>query len=250
MSDPYVGSAEYLDLLIAGFWEAAGPEVAAALSALPPGSGPVVDLGAGSGRGVRALGEAVPESPVLAVEPSAVMRAALMTRIIDDPVLRERVTVLPGGALEETLPEGVRAVLALNMLGHLEAPGRRELLGRVFRALTPGGALVTNLAPPFAPMAVPRTAMARAEVGELVYEGYASAEPTGSDGLLWRMEYRTLRGEAVISEVTVEYSWCVCSREELVAEAGEVGFGVREVGDPGLGLYVLTRPSVGVAPSV
>ncbi|MQS08922.1 class I SAM-dependent methyltransferase [Streptomyces alkaliphilus] len=245
MSDPYVGSAEYLDLLIAGFWEAAGPEVASVLAELPPGPGPVVDLGAGSGRGVRVLGEAVPGAPVLAVEPSAVMRAALMPRILDDPGLRDRVTVLPGGALDEALPEGVRAVLALNMLGHLAGPERRELLERVLRSLVPGGLLVTNLAPPFTPVAVPRVLMARTEVGELVYEGYASAEPSGADGLLWRMEYRTLRGDAEISAATVEYPWCVCSEEELAAEATGLGFGVRRVGDPALGLHVLGRPSAG-----
>ncbi|WP_182667543.1 SAM-dependent methyltransferase, partial [Streptomyces calidiresistens] len=196
---------------------------------------------------VRVLGEAVPGVPVVAVEPSAVMRAALMPRIVDDPDLRDRVTVLPGGALDEVLPGEVRAVLALNMLGHLTGPERRELLERVLRALVPGGVLVTNLAPPFEPVTVPRALMARTEVGELVYEGYASAEPSGADGLVWRMEYRTLRGDAEISAVTVEYPWCVCSEEELVAEATALGFGVRRVGDPALGLHVLGRSSAGAS---
>lgn len=119
MSDPYERSAEYLDILIAESWEPLAPALADVLSRVRAGTGAVVDLGAGSGRGVRVICDALPRGPVLAVEPSAAMRAVLLARVHEDGELRERVTVVPGDCASADWPDGVRAVVALNMIGHL-----------------------------------------------------------------------------------------------------------------------------------
>ncbi|MGC9382433.1 class I SAM-dependent methyltransferase [Streptomyces sp. MH13] len=241
MSDPYERSAEYLDIMIAETWEPLAPALADVLSRVRAETGTVVDLGAGSGRGVRVIRDALPHAPVLAVEPSAAMRAVLLARVHEDDRLRERVTVLPGDCASVDWPDGVRAVVALNMIGHLPPEERRALWSRAARRLAPGGLLVFNVAPPFTPVEVERVRMARVTVGELEYEGWASARPTGVDEITWRMDYAVLRRGSPVGGASVEYRWWVAARDTLAAEAAEAGLGLRPVGEPGLGLCVVER---------
>ncbi|MFM9442371.1 class I SAM-dependent methyltransferase [Streptomyces acidiscabies] len=240
--DPYDRSAEYLDLLMAEAWEALTPALTEALREVRAGAGPVVDLGAGTGRGVVAICAALTDGePVLAVEPSAAMRAVLLARVHDAPELRSRVTVLAQDAAHATLPEGLRAIVALNMLGHLPPAERQALWVSAAQRLAPGGALIVNVTPPVRPERVPRTRMASAAVGALRYEGWASAEPSGEDEITWRMEYRVLRDGLPLSEVSVDYRWWVASERELAEEAAGAGLVTRPVGNPALGLHLLTR---------
>ncbi|GHH91527.1 class I SAM-dependent methyltransferase [Streptomyces capillispiralis] len=241
MSDPYERSAEYLDILIAEAWDALGPALADVLARVRATTGTVVDLGAGSGRGVRVIRDALPGAPVLAVEPSAAMRAVLLARVHEDAELRRRVTVVPDDCAGAEWPDGVRAVVALNMVGHLPPGQRRALWGRAAHQLAPGGALVFNITPPFAPVEVERVRMAGAVIGEMEYEGWASARPTGADEITWRMEYGVLRRGRSLGRASVEYRWWVATEEALAAEAAEAGLALRRAGDPALGLCVLER---------
>ncbi|WP_221350518.1 class I SAM-dependent methyltransferase [Streptomyces beigongshangae] len=241
MSDPYERSAEYLDLMIDEAWGPLAPALADVLSTIRADAGVVVDLGAGSGRGVRVICDALPQARVLAVEPSAAMRAVLLARVHEDGDLRKRVTVIPGDCASAEWPDGVRAVVALNVIGHLPPGERRALWGRAARQLAPGGMLVFNVAPPFAPVRVERVRMAQAVVGELRYEGWASARPTGADEITWRMDYSVLRGGEPLAGTSVEYRWWVASEDALAAEAAEAGLRFRSAGGPGLGLWVAER---------
>ncbi|MFI6209020.1 class I SAM-dependent methyltransferase [Streptomyces sp. NPDC051041] len=241
MSDPYERSAEYLDIMIAEAWESLTPALADVLSRVRAEAGTVVDLGAGSGRGVRVIRDALPQAPVLAVEPSAAMRAVLLARVHEDDELRERVTVVPGDCASVDWPDGVRAVVALNVIGHLPPGQRRALWARAARQLAPGGLLVFNVSPPFAPVGVERVRMARVVIGELEYEGWASARPTGPDEITWRMEYGVLRHGRPLAGTSVEYRWWVAAVEALAAEVAEAGLLLRRAGDPELGLCVAGR---------
>jgi hypothetical protein len=55
MVDEYADSGEFLDILSGNAWAALYEPVAEALHGLDFQSGPLIDLGAGSGRGVRTL---------------------------------------------------------------------------------------------------------------------------------------------------------------------------------------------------
>ncbi|MEV0218324.1 class I SAM-dependent methyltransferase [Streptomyces sp. NPDC050704] len=242
MLDPYERSAEFLDLLIAGTWQSLGPALGEVLQQVRAGSGPVADVGAGTGRGVRAICAALPgDDPVLAVEPSSVMRAVLLARVHEAPELRERVTVLAQDAAHASLPDGLRAIVAVNVLGHLPPDERRFLWESASRRLAPGGALIVSVTPPFVPERIPRTRMATATVGALHYEGWATAEPSGADEITWRMDYRVLRDGLPLSEVAVDYRWWVASEGQLAEEAAEAGLVMRAAGKPDLGLQLLTR---------
>lgn len=239
MNDPYERSAEYIDIMIADVWDAFGPALTEALEGVEATTGTIVDLGAGSGRGVRAVCAALADSsPVLAVEPSPALRAVLLARVHEDTRLRRRVTVAPGGALDTPLPDRVRAVMAMNVIGHLSPPERHELWARIASRLAPGGCVIVNLAPPATPSHVPPSLMAHLTVGGLAYEGWASAEPSGDRRITWHMTYRTLRQGRPLSEVTVDYEWWVLDEAELARELAEYGLSLRPVGPPDLGLYV------------
>ncbi|CAL9352550.1 hypothetical protein SUDANB58_00494 [Streptomyces sp. enrichment culture] len=239
--DPYALSAEYIDIMIAEPWEGLAPQVISVLRGLRAAEGVVVDLGAGSGRGVRAVREALPDVPVLAVEPSPAMRAVLLARVHDEPSLRTGVTVVPADASSAELPDGMRAMLALNVLGHLPPDQRRALWGNAVRRLAPGGALLLNVTPPLAPQPVPRTRMAHLTLGDLTYEGWAQAEPAGDDQVVWRMDYRVTRGAREVSGVSVDYRWWVIGDDALAEEVAAEGLVVRPVGGAESGLRVLTR---------
>ncbi|MGW2897135.1 class I SAM-dependent methyltransferase [Streptomyces sp. NPDC001212] len=243
MSDPYERSAEYLDIMIAEAWEALAPALADALSNARARTGAVVDLGAGSGRGVRVICDALPQGPVLAVEPSAAMRAVLLARVHEDGELRKRVTVVPGDCASTDWPDGVRAVVALNVIGHLPPDQRRALWNRAARQLASGGVLVFNVTPPFAPTEVERVRMAHVAIGELEYEGWASARPSGVDEITWCMDYQVLRQGRVLAADSVQYRWWVATEDALAAEVAQAGLALRRVGDPRLGLCVLERVS-------
>ncbi|MGL5928096.1 MAG: class I SAM-dependent methyltransferase, partial [Dermatophilaceae bacterium] len=222
--DEYRTAGEYVDVLIGPAWAALEGPVREALHRPSSGVEPVVDLGAGTGLGLGALTQAMPAAPVLAVEPSPVLRAVLTSRVTSDPGLRERVTIVAADALGADLPDRLGAVLAMNMIGHLDSPSRMTLWRRIAERLVPGGPLVVNLQPPAEPTAVEHTSFGSVRVGRYTYESGGSAEPTGPDAVTWRIRYRVLREDgSVVRESSADYRWHVLSSADLVRELAEAG---------------------------
>jgi hypothetical protein len=222
--DAYEVSGEFLDVLSGPAWEALRVPVSEALRGAAPQEGPFVDVGAGTGLGMRVVADACVDAQILAVEPSSVLRAVLLSRVAADADLRARVTVVAADALGADLPERLGAVVAVNMIGHLAAEERREFWARVRERLVPGAPLVVNLQPPAEPVAIPPATFVSVRVGHYTYEGSGSAEPAGPDSVIWRMRYRTLdeRGDAMHDRV-IEYPWYVVSPAGLLRELAAAG---------------------------
>ncbi|RMI46701.1 class I SAM-dependent methyltransferase [Streptomyces triticirhizae] len=237
-TDPYALSAPFIDPMIAGFWQQVGPSLVAELQPLSGLSGPVIDLGAGAGRGTRIVAASLPEAPIFAVEPSAAMRTALLARLMDDAPLAARTTVVAGGALEFPFPERVSVVLAMNMIGHLAPDDRRSLWERIAAHLDPAGAVLVNNLPPTVAATVPRSAGPVVRVGTYEYRGWSEAEPAGDQRLVWHMTYETLQQGRVLARVEVDYDWWVVTDEELHAEWAACGLGARTLGN--VNLHVLS----------
>ncbi|MEO3777825.1 class I SAM-dependent methyltransferase [Micromonospora sp. B11E3] len=224
MEDGYEASGEFLDVLSGPAWQVLRDPVRAALRGVDPAHGPVLDVGAGTGLGTQILADACPTATVLAVEPSPVLRAVLLSRVAADADLRERVTVLAGDALSASLPEQLGAVLAANMIGHLPPQDRREFWHRVAARLSPGAPLVVNLQPPAEPAVVGFATFGAVRIGRHTYEGGGAAEPAAPDTVTWRMRYRVLDGDGVaLREHTVDYPWHVLSEYDLRTELAEAG---------------------------
>ncbi|MFI6785114.1 class I SAM-dependent methyltransferase [Micromonospora sp. NPDC050276] len=229
MRDEYQISGEYLHLLSEPAWQALRTPVTDALRGADSDA-TLLDVGAGSGLGTEVLATAVPHGDVVAVEPSPVLRAVLLSRIAAHPDLRQRVTVVAGDALGVDLPTRLGAVLAINMIGHLDPHARRAFLLRVAERLVPGAPLVLNLQPPTEPSTLPFSVFGTVRVGRHTYEGGGSAEPSGSDAVTWRMRYRVLDDDGTaLREDHTDYRWHVISAEALLADLDEAGL-VGEVG--------------------
>ena len=224
MIDSYDTSGEYTDVLSGQMWEMLREPMLGALGEPRPGQGPVVDMGAGTGLGTLVLAGAWPDAEVLAVEPSPVQRAVLLARIASDADLRERVTVVAGDATGVPLPAQLSAVVAVNMLGHLDRAARSRFFSRVSRRLAPGAPLVVNVQPPATPTDIPYARFGTVRVGKYRYEGGGSAEPRGDDAVIWSMRYRVLDDAGVIvRETAVDYLWHVMSVTDLLTELREAG---------------------------
>ncbi|TDC49752.1 class I SAM-dependent methyltransferase [Jiangella ureilytica] len=220
-----------------------GPLVAAGLEGVDPDSGPIVDLGAGTGRGVLAVAAALPTADIIAVEPSAAMRAVLMARVGSDERLRQRVTVVGGDLDAVRTPEPFAAVLAMNMIGHLDRTARKVFWTSLARRLAPGGPLVVNLQPPSEAVEVMETPASAVVVGRRRYLGSGRAAPTAADQVTWHMTYRTVEDGVTVAEERVSYSWWVLSEAGLRDELSVAGLHAEHLGPPEAGVYIGRRPA-------
>lgn len=90
------------------------PRIRASLPPLLAGvRGSILEIGAGTGLLTRTLAD-VTQAEVFALEPSAGMRAVLLSRLGSRPELLGRVTVLPCDALSVRLDEPAGAVVVIS----------------------------------------------------------------------------------------------------------------------------------------
>lgn len=242
-ADEYRRSAEYVDLLLAEPWEFFGPVVAAGLVGVDAAAGPVVDVGAGTGRGVLAVAAALPRAEIIAVEPSVSMRAVLLARVGSGAGLRERVTVVGGELAQVRSPARFGAVLAMNMIGHLDPAARTAFWGTLAARLAPGAPALVNLQPPAEAADVAETPPSVVTVGRRTYIGTGRATRAAADRVTWHMTYRVVDGGATVAEDSVSYAWWVLSEERLRQEAMEAELEVTAIGPAGAGVHVLRRPA-------
>src|SRR5919197_13009 len=224
-TDPYVDSGEFIDVLSQDAWRALRPPIVEALGQAAPDQGPIVDIGAGTGLGTLVVAETLPASHILAVEPSPILRAVLLSRLVSDGDLRLRVTVQDADVDGMRLPQQLSGVLAINMIGHLSPQRRRDLWADLRPRLAPGAPLIVTLQPPAEPTHIPESTFTSVRIGDRIYEGSGGAHPTGDDRVTWTMRYRTLDPDgAVHRELAVAYPWYVISPQELLDELTTAGY--------------------------
>ena len=165
--DAYAVSAPVYDLLNASF----RPGQVAALERLIPlvraESGPVLDIGAGSGLNTVFVLERLPEARVYALEPSTAMRALVLTKVAAHPEWFDRVTIRPEAFGAAPLPDAISAAILLGVLGHFSPDERAALFAALAARLPEGGAALTDLQPPCRPARVEPYEIASARIGDL-----------------------------------------------------------------------------------
>ncbi|WP_432162614.1 Gfo/Idh/MocA family oxidoreductase [Streptomyces tendae] len=224
-ASPYTPSAEFFDLVAAEHTAtASAPAVAALLADADLSSGPVVDIGAGTGLVTEAVARARPDAEILACEPAAGMRAVLTSRVFSDPDLRSRVTVTADAAPDLDLPDQVSVVLLCGVLGHLDADERARLWRRLNRRLAPGGLVVVELMQFEEPLTLPETRLATATAGRHRYEWSFGAAPEETEDGVMRLHstWRVYREDATEAEREVHdsYRWEPFGLKDVVAESG------------------------------
>ncbi|MFF0680008.1 Gfo/Idh/MocA family oxidoreductase [Streptomyces tendae] len=224
-ASPYTPSAEFFDLVAAEHTAtASAPAVAALLADADLSTGPVVDIGAGTGLVTEAVARARPDAEILACEPAVGMRAVLTSRVFSDPDLRSRITVTADAAPDLDLPERVSVVLLCGVLGHLDADGRALLWRRLNRRLAPGGLVVVELMQFEEPSTLPEARLATATAGRHRYEWSFGAAPDETEDGVMRLHstWRVYREDATEAEREVHdsYRWEPFGLKDVVAESG------------------------------
>lgn len=226
MVDGYAAAAQYYDLLHA---QRSAARVRALLGAAQPEiRHGILDLGAGTGSVLAEIARGAPDVPIIAVEPSVGMRTALYARLVADPALRERTTVLPETAERLALTEVADLAVCLDTSPAFPPPYHQDIWERVHAALVPGGLLLLDEPRLTEPIAQDSTELARATVGTHVIVGSVRGEPAGQRQW-WEYRYTVLDadGEVVGDDTTEFYTWPV-ALTSLRAELTEAGFVLKD----------------------
>ena len=158
----------------------------------------ILEIGAGTGLITTSLADWTP-AEIFALEPSAGMRAVLLSRLASRPELLERVTVLPCDALSVDLAEPAEAAIMINVMYALEPDYRKRLWPVLAAQLEPGGLLVFTWrdgGPPPHPL----QEMGSRQVGRHTYTVLWEILESDEEAIRARYLYRITEGEKVISE--------------------------------------------------
>ena len=218
----YAVTAQFYDAMASEQHGPVDAQISEALKGLETPGYPVVDIGAGTGLTTQVIAKALPETEILAVEPDPAMRPAIMTRVWSDPDLRRRVSILPMSILAAPLPPVVSAAIASATLVHFSPQERERLWALLSARLSPAGLAVIEIQCPIA-RDVPETCMATARVGQVVYNGWASAQRIDESRQHWRIRYVAELDGVEIDRQCTDYVCWAASAEQVLAEAGAFG---------------------------
>ncbi len=159
----------------------------------------ILEIGAGTGLITASLADLMP-GEIFALEPSADMRAVLLSRLSSRPELLSRVTVLPCDALSVRLAEPAEAVVMINVIYALEPDYRRRLWPVLAASLETAGLLVFTWHDGGPPPPRPLQELESHQVGRHTYTVLSEILESGDEACRARYLYRITEGGKVISE--------------------------------------------------
>jgi SAM-dependent methyltransferase len=217
--DPYAQSAEFYEVMAIPHWDMKRQVLISALTGGGPVTEPVLDIGAGTGLSTLTIADTIPGVAIHAVEPSAAMRAALVSRILSRDDLIDRVTVHPVNIEQITLPKCIGAAVLFGVIGYLDQQARHRFWDALRPRITPQAPVVVEVMALDRPMPVPEMTIARQRIGNRENEVRISGQPAGSDAELWTMRYVVREDDKVIREFTTDHTWRTVGLAELAREA-------------------------------
>jgi SAM-dependent methyltransferase len=185
--------------------------------------GSVLEIGAGTGLITTSLADWVP-GEIFALEPSAGMRAVLLSRLSARPGLLERVTVLPCDALGVDLPEPASAVVMINVMYALEPDYRQRLWPVLAAQLAPGGLLLFTWRASALPPPCPLEELDSRRVGRHTYSVLREVLETGEEWFRARYLHRITEGGTVIDEEEMTGYGYRPTRDTIQRELTGAGF--------------------------
>ncbi|HTY26855.1 MAG TPA: class I SAM-dependent methyltransferase [Mycobacterium sp.] len=218
-TDPYAQSAEFYEVMAIPHWNMKREVLVSALTARGAVTEPVLDIGAGTGLSTTTIADTIPDVPIHAVEPSAGMRAALVSRILGRGDLIDRVTVHPVSIEEVDLPDRIGAAVLMGVIGFLDREARQRFWTELRPRLTPQAPAIVEVMAIDQPMSLPEMTIAQQRIGGRENEVRISGEPAGEDAEHWTMRYLVRENDKVIRDFTAEYTWHTVGLAELAQEA-------------------------------
>lgn len=233
VADYYTASAEFYEMVAARHVRTSAGPLRTALADVSTGHGPVVEIGAGTGRITEVIAAALPGAPIIAAEPSTPMRAMLTSRIFGDPGLRSRVTVRAEPAQHLVLPDRISAVVIFGVVGHLTKPERAALWRELGSRLPPGGPIIVEIMGTGSARSIPPFRMLQERIGDQTYEWWTQADPLHGAVLRWETTWKVLHDGELVRSTHDAYEWENLSINQLAAEAGMGGRVISEPELPG-----------------
>ena len=176
------------------------PKIRASLQPLLAGvRRSILEIGAGTGLITASLADLTP-GEIFALEPSADMRAVLLSRLSSRPELLSRVTVLPCDALSVRLDEPAEAVVMINVMQALDPDYRRRLWPVLTASLETAGLLVFTWHDGGPPPPRPLQELESHQVGRHTYTVLSEILESDEEACQARYLYRITEGGQVISE--------------------------------------------------
>ncbi len=217
----YAVNAQYYDLIFPR--EVRGLEIAA-LERLLPGARTVVEIGAGTGAITAAIVDLLPDGgEVFAIEPTAVMRVALATRLAAMTAAEDRATILTDDAFTAKVDGPVDAVVMFHVLTHFAPADRRRLWTRWAGRLAPSGVIVTESQYPQRAAEVAETVVPGRRLGRRRYDTVTRADVIDGERIRWTMTYRVHEGDRLLWTDVADFESYVVSDAELDTELAVVG---------------------------
>lgn len=230
MPDIYGEAAEFYDIAGRPYWKPRAAALAKAMSPATQTNSPIVDVGAGTGLVVEIIGSALPEVPIIAIEPSPAMRAALASRV-QATALAPRVTIVAATLEDTALPDRLGGVVACGMLGYLTPDDRHRLWRLLADRLSPGCHAVVDAAPFPATRTVRPIRVGVARFGVRQHEIWLGSRPADIPG---RIELttmcRVLEAGRTVRESVSTVQWCALDMRTVADEATAAGLTCRRAG--------------------
>ena len=222
--ESYDRQAEFFDLAASSHVASdSAVAVGQALHGIDPARGPVVEIGAGTGLLTAAIANAT-GAPVWAVEPSAAMRAVLMSRVAGDPELRQSVSVFAGDAATTPLPEHASAVVLCGVLGHLSVDDAAQLWERLRACTGRDVPVVVELMSLTEPRTIPELELATARIGAFDYRWRWSATPDEPSQVRMESTWEVWSQGQRVRTVTGSHRWRTLTLADVAAVAEPHGF--------------------------
>ncbi|WP_433664274.1 class I SAM-dependent methyltransferase [Nocardia sp. CA-128927] len=230
MTDNYGEAAEFYDIAGRPYWKPRAAALTKAMSPATQTNTPIVDVGAGTGLVVEIIGAAVAEVPIIAIEPSPAMRAALACRVQSN-ALAPRVTIIASTLEDTALPDRLGGLIACGVLGYLAPDDRHRLWRLLADRLAPGCRAVVDSAPFPATRTVRPIRVGVARFGVRQHEIWLSSRPAAIPGQIeLTTTCRVLQDGRTVRETVNTVQWCALDMRTIAEEATAAGLTCRRAG--------------------
>lgn len=218
-------SAEYYDITGMELWRKKVPIIRRLCNAFPKNSGPVLDIGAGTGNASIEIAKYMPDISVIALEPSDEMRIAFASKIANSTDLCSRITIVPQGISSYSFPSKVSGAVCLGVVGHLSSEERKMLWQSLRDSLAKGAPLLVEILDEALMKESYGSILAFVSVGEQQYEVSVKQQSKPEDRFgEWLFIYKVYHGDKVIREIRTPMRWERLCADEIRKELNEAGF--------------------------
>lgn len=181
---------------------------------------PILDIGAGTGRIVKAMSEIMPDVEIIAVEPCRVMRAVLTQEVVKDERLKRQVTILSDSIEEIEFPEKIGGVVAYGVLGHLDSDDRHKLWNKILPKMEKGSPIFVELLPNHKPVKMGPISFFKDQIGKCIYELTFTGEPAGENLMKMTSCWSITDWNKIIKMVESSNYWYTFGFDVLADEIG------------------------------